>query len=91
MNENIFKRHVKHVGDVVNALVLYGMDFYDAVQLVEAIPDAEPVTGEWVDSGERDKHGVPKPFAISCSICGSSAGTRWMKYCPNCGANMDLR
>ena len=51
--------------------------------------EAEPVRyGEWVDNGERDKHGVPKPFAISCSICGSSAGTYWMKYCPHCGAKM---
>ena len=44
--------------------------------------------GEWIDNGERDIRGVPKPFAISCSICGSSAGTSWMNYCPNCGARM---
>lgn len=47
------------------------------------------VHGEWLDNGDRDSNGVPKPFAISCSACGSSAGTDWMKYCPNCGAKMD--
>lgn len=45
--------------------------------------------GEWIDNGERDIRGVPNPFAISCSICGSSAGTSWMNYCPNCGARMN--
>ena len=63
----------------------------DAIKHIQEQPtiEAEPVVhGEWVDNGERDKHGVPKPFAISCSICGSSAGTHWMKYCTNCGADM---
>lgn len=45
--------------------------------------------GKWVDNGDRDRNGVPKPFAIFCSVCESSAGTSWMKYCPNCGAKMD--
>ena len=43
---------------------------------------------EWTDSGKRDLNGVPKPFAISCKRCGSSAGVSWMKFCPNCGAPM---
>ena len=43
---------------------------------------------EWTDSGKRDLNGVPKPFAISCERCGSSAGVSWMKFCPNCGAPM---
>ena len=43
---------------------------------------------EWVDNGERDSNGVPKPFAISCKRCGSSAGTTWMSFCPTCGAPM---
>lgn len=44
--------------------------------------------GEWIDNGERDSNGVPKPFAISCKRCGSSAGTSWMRFCPACGAPM---
>lgn len=43
---------------------------------------------EWIDNGERDSNGVPKPFAISCKRCGSSAGTSWMNFCPACGSPM---
>ena len=50
---------------------------------------AKQKKGKWVDNGERDILGVPTPFAISCSECGSSAGAKWNKYCPNCGAKMD--
>lgn len=66
-----------------------------AVQIwdrIKAIPAADVVEvrhGEWIDNGERDRNGVPKPFAISCSVCGSSAGNSWMRYCPDCGAKMD--
>ena len=59
---------------------------------VEEMPTikAEPVRhGKWIDNGERDILGVPTPFAISCSECGSSAGAKWNKYCPNCGAKME--
>lgn len=59
----------------------------DNAPTVEAAP---VVHGKWLDNGERDKNGVTKPFAISCSVCGSSAGTNWHKYCPLCGAKMDL-
>ena len=54
-----------------------------------AVDVVEVRHGKWVDNGERDSRGVPKPFAISCSVCGSSAGNSWMRYCPNCGAKMD--
>ena len=60
--------------------------------LVKIRPAADVVEvrhGEWMDNGDRDRNGAVKPFAISCSVCGSSAGTSWMKYCPNCGAKMD--
>ena len=59
---------------------------------IREMPAADVVEvrhGKWVDNGDRDSNGVPKPFAISCSVCGSSAGTSWMRYCPNCGAKMD--
>ena len=45
-------------------------------------------SGEWNDNGERDSNGVPKPFAISCTRCGSSEGIDWMRFCPSCGAPM---
>ena len=59
----------------------------------EVLPTANVVEvehGEWIDNGERDCNGVPKVFAISCSVCGSSAGASWMPYCPRCGAKMDV-
>lgn len=60
------------------------------IRIVETTADVVEVRhGRWVDNGDRDSNGVPKPFAISCSVCGSSAGTSWMQYCPNCGARMD--
>ena len=59
--------------------------FVDDHPTVEARP---VVHGEWLDSGEVDKHGVSVPFAIKCSICGSFAGASWMKFCPNCGSYM---
>ena len=61
----------------------------DRIKAAPAADVVEVVHGEWLDNGDRDSNGVPKPFAISCSICGSSAGASWMKYCPNCGAKMD--
>lgn len=66
--------------------------------LVDMIIRKQPVAdvvevkhGEWKDNGDRDSNGVAMPFAISCSVCGSSAGTSWMNYCPSCGAKMDLK
>lgn len=59
----------------------------------EVLPTADVVEvkhGRWIDNGERDCNGVPKVFAISCSVCGSSAGASWMPYCPRCGAKMDV-
>lgn len=62
------------------------------LEYAENLPTADVVEvrhGKWIDNGERDRNGVPKPFAISCSVCGSSAGNSWMRYCPDCGAKMD--
>ena len=65
---------------------------YCVKRVIEKQPNIDPESlrpvGRWDDNGERDKNGVMKPFAIRCSVCGSSAGTSWMKYCPNCGAKM---
>ena len=66
-------------------------DFRTLEEVVDGQPtiEAEPVKhGKWVDSGEKLACGIIKPFTISCSVCGSSQGATWMKYCPNCGAKM---
>lgn len=64
-------------------------DVENAINNVPAADVQEVRHGYWRDNGDRDSNGVPKPFAISCSVCGSCAGYVWMKYCPNCGAKMD--
>lgn len=68
---------------------------YDAIELdgmIKALKEAPTIDsvkhGKWLDNGERDMCGAIKPFSISCSVCGSSQGTTWMKHCPNCGADM---
>ena len=72
-----------------------GLSYWDAIDM--ALSALHPVSreqvekvwkSEWIDNGERDSNGVPKPFAISCKRCGSSAGTKWMRFCPFCGAPM---
>jgi hypothetical protein len=65
--------------------VMYVFEMLSKAPTVEAVP---VVHGEWLDNGEKDVYGISKPFAISCSICGSSAGTSWMNFCPNCGSDM---
>ena len=65
--------------------------WYSALSVIGEQPpvEARPVVhGEWLDNGKRDSLGVLKPFTISCSVCGSYAGTSWMNFCPNCGADM---
>ena len=64
-------------------------EVWDKSKRIPAADVVEVRHGKWIDNGERDRNGVPKPFAISCSVCGSSAGNSWMRYCPNCGAKMD--
>ena len=57
----------------------------EAVQMEPAV-DAEPVVhGRWVISP-----GCLWPIG-DCSVCGEQhIGTNSAKYCPNCGAKMDL-
>ena len=48
--------------------------------------------GEWVDNntGNHD----PRDRWVKCSLCGYSTTDRFSKeykYCPNCGAKMDLK
>ena len=70
---------------------------YDKEAVALALSALRPVSreqvekvwkSEWIDNGERDANGVPKTFAISCKRCGLSVGTRWMRFCPACGAPM---
>ena len=77
--------------DIVAGAYPFNIVAHDLAKIIKEQPAVEAVPvihGEWIDNGEKDMNGVSKPFAISCSICGSSAGTSWMNFCPNCGADM---
>ena len=81
---------LQHLAEIVSS-----GDYQEAFKM--AVSALRPVSreqvekvwkSEWIDNGERDANGVPKTFAISCKRCGLSVGTRWMRFCPACGAPM---
>ena len=63
--------------------------FIGVIETEPTVDAVEVVHGEWIYNGRTDSLGVPKPFSTKCSVCESSAGASWMKFCPNCGAKMD--
>ena len=51
------------------------------------LPTADVVPeihGSWRNSG------VPDSMLSACSVCGFGCGAYSFRYCPNCGAKMDL-
>lgn len=49
------------------------------------VADAEPVVhGRWGGNG------IPDSMLSACSVCGFGCGAYSFRYCPNCGARMDL-
>lgn len=54
---------------------------------INSIPaaDVAPVVhGKWVDNG------IEGSMLSGCSVCGFSCGAYSFRYCPSCGAKMDL-
>lgn len=54
---------------------------------VRELPTADVVPeihGSWRNSG------VPDSMLSACSVCGFGCGAYSFRYCPNCGAKMDL-
>lgn len=68
-----------------------------AVDALSDLPTIDPVKhGKWI---ERERYRTTKDGVFHtyrykvCSICGRASGRRMNKrtrYCPNCGARMDL-
>ena len=72
-----------------STLMMYEVsDEIDAAPTVDAVP---VVHGEWIPFEEQCFFTIFD--GIQCSVCGSKHNTelaREYKYCPNCGAKMDL-
>ena len=55
-------------------------------RIIEELPSAEK-HGTW-ETEVRTIHGQKIPF-FACSVCGKNADDEY-RYCPTCGARMDL-
>lgn len=92
MMEIKLEKRVKYAGDVHAELMKAGFTPKGAAELLDHVPDAKI---------ERVSHGkfVYEPGGVVCSECGKKPMMRtdnegyflvWPKYCPHCGAKMDL-
>lgn len=56
------------------------------VQIVRALPTAEPRKGKWIKLYDEDGY----PLGCNCSECEKSyvMPDGWANFCPNCGARM---
>ena len=72
----------------------YTSGFDEAVTRVEDFPvaDVAPVRHAKVIDKISDDHETIKPweYRYYCSACKIPMRDSWNKYCPNCGAKMDL-
>lgn len=62
------------------------------IQNIKDVPaaDVAPVVhGEWIDDQQSIFNGVIERHCSRCGQLMTSAITRKMHYCPNCGARMD--
>lgn len=91
------KKRYKYAGDVYAELIKNEFTPSYVSELIDKVPDADvaPVVhGKWR---------VSEYEFLDCSVCGESMYTgcnstkeaiilakHWKKYCPNCGAKMDL-
>ena len=91
MAEYIKKEDIEQkIQDGLNNLVL-GHDAIEVLGMIYEMPTADVALvrhGEWVVCGDGDN--VP----WMCSHCGKTTAHKYKvmygKYCPNCGAKMDL-
>lgn len=70
---------------IVNNSMLHTWKKADLLKAIKDAPsvDVAPVRhGRWVAN-------LPNPNYGRCSVC-KEPGNVWQKYCPNCGAKMDL-
>ena len=69
-----------------------GEDWMDglcqAEQIIDALPSAEAVQGEWIHDGQNFKGGLDWCHCSECGCKTSANGLSMYNYCPNCGARM---
>ena len=74
---------IKAIDDLPNCYNGYS-DTYDKaciIGVLEELPPIEPKKGKWI-------YKPTEPLGYECSVCGK--GCCRFKYCPNCGAKMDV-
>lgn len=75
------------ITDLPSGLDGFESDFDAAFGELEKVKssDVAPVVhGKWVDNG------IEGSMLSGCSVCGFSCGAYSFRYCPSCGAKMDL-
>lgn len=97
MSEIKLVKRVKYSDDVWKALLEAGWGLQEALQFVNCIPDAEPVTSEWVWDDDAIDWGIG---AYVCKRChgrndninvgkqGNPYAWVGSQFCPKCGAKM---
>ena len=79
--------------DVIKIVRHISMEFVDAdtrQKLIEEIPSADRLQGEWIFKTvfPNDKSEFPMGYLV-CSVCGSHhSNSTPCNYCDNCGARM---
>ena len=61
---------------------------YEAQDIIEALPSADAVHGEWIHDGQNFKGGIDWCHCSKCGHKTSANGLSIFRYCPNCGARM---
>lgn len=73
---------------------IFRRDYEALTEAVEILKGGAPVEyGKWVPEEIQSistRNRLIKYKVYSCSICGVKNGKVRKKYCPNCGAKMDL-
>ena len=70
-----------------------GEEQEDLIEVIRAIPSAEPNTGYWIEHPEIETSTPEYLMFYECSECGNkqcfyTADTHRRNYCGNCGAKM---
>ena len=63
-------------------------DNMEICNIINALPSADAVQGEWIYDGQNFKGGLDWCHCSECGYKTSTNGLSVYRYCPNCGAKM---